>query len=77
MQTSVQQFLQENPKLAHFVRFNPVWYRHLTRNPERVLELEKASKAFYGKTLPQKADKLKSHMQMVNMLMQFTDLMKD
>ncbi|RYG74058.1 hypothetical protein EU245_04105 [Lentibacillus lipolyticus] len=77
MQISVQQFLQANPKLAHFVRFNPEWYRYLTRHPERVVELENASKVFYGKTLPQQADKIKNHMQMATMLMQFTDLMKD
>ncbi|GAA0445961.1 YlbE-like family protein [Lentibacillus halophilus] len=77
MQTSVQQFLQQNPRLAHFVRFNPIWYRYLTRDPTRVAELEKVSKSFYGKTWPQKADKIKHHMQMTAMLVQFADMMKD
>ncbi|TRM12289.1 hypothetical protein FH966_11670 [Lentibacillus cibarius] len=77
MQTSVRNFLEQNPKLAHFVRFNPDWYRYLSRNPNSVMELEKASKSFYGKTLPQQVDKIGSHIQMASMLLNVADLMKD
>ncbi|SFB18619.1 YlbE-like protein [Lentibacillus halodurans] len=77
MQANAYQYLKENPKLAHFVRLNPVWYRYLSRDPDRVQELEKASKQFYGKTLFQQVDKIGNHVQMVNMLINFADVMKD
>jgi hypothetical protein len=39
--------------------------------------LEKVSKEFYGKTFSQQIDKVGSHVQMVNMLINFADAMKD
>ncbi|MFD1360228.1 YlbE-like family protein [Lentibacillus salinarum] len=77
MQPFTYQYLQENPELAKFVRLNPVWYRYLTREPHRIQELEKASKQFYGKTFSQQVDKIGSHVQMVNMLINFAGVMKD
>lgn len=77
MQVSTYHYLQQNPKFANFVRFNPVWYRYLTRDPYRIQELEKASKQFYGKTFSQQVDKIGSHVQMINMLIHFTEAMKD
>ncbi|SFD82934.1 YlbE-like protein [Lentibacillus persicus] len=77
MQASVHNYLQQNPKYAHFVRLNPIWYRYLTREPSRVNELEKASRYFYGETFSQKVDKIGSHVQMLNMLINFTEIMKD
>lgn len=77
MQAFTYQFLQQNPKLAHFVRFNPIWYRYLTREPERVQELERASKQFYGKTFSQQVDKIGNHVQMANMLINLGGAMKD
>lgn len=77
MQESVYNYLQQNPKYAHFVRFNPIWYRYLTRDPYRVNELENESKYFYGETFSQQVDKIGSHVQMLNMLINFTEIMKD
>ncbi|MFB4167614.1 YlbE-like family protein [Virgibacillus sp. JSM 102003] len=77
MQTSTYQYLQQNPKLANFVRYNPVWYRYLSRDPYRVSELHKESKKFYGKTIPQQVEKIGNQVQMVNMLIQFAGAMKD
>ncbi|MGP4106869.1 YlbE-like family protein [Virgibacillus sp. L01] len=77
METSTYQYLQQNPKLANFVRYNPVWYRYLSRDPNRVRELNKESKKFYGKTFPQQVEKVGNQVQMVNMLIQFAGAMKD
>ncbi|QGS68600.1 hypothetical protein CV093_09060 [Oceanobacillus sp. 143] len=54
-----------------------MWYRYLSRDPNNILEMEKEAKKFYGKTLPQRLEKISSNMQMVGMLMQFADAMKD
>lgn len=70
-------YLRARPELANFVRYNPVWYRYLSREPQRIYELEEEAKLFYGKTLPQRLEKLNSQVQMVNMLIQFAGAMKD
>ncbi|WP_010530428.1 YlbE-like family protein [Lentibacillus jeotgali] len=77
MQTQVYQYLKQYPEFAHFVRLNPVWYRYLTREPQMVRELEGASKVFYGKTFSQQVGKIGSHVQMVKMLVNFANTMKD
>lgn len=60
-----------------FVRYNPEWYRYLSRDPDRIDELEKAAKQFYGQTFPQRVEKLNNQVQMVGMLLQFAGAMKD
>ncbi|WP_164669117.1 YlbE-like family protein [Virgibacillus doumboii] len=77
MQASVYQYLQQNPRLANFVRYNPEWYRYLSRNPYSLYEMEKEAKKFYGKTIPQQVEKIGNQVQMVNMLVQFAGAMKD
>ncbi|MEN1966993.1 YlbE-like family protein [Lentibacillus sp. N15] len=77
MQSRLFNYLQSRPDLLHFIRYNPSWYRYLTREPDQLSELEKAAKQFYGKTLPQRFEKLSNQVQMAGMLLQFTDLMKD
>lgn len=71
------QYLQKQPDLANFVRYNPIWYRYLSRDPQRVYELVDEAKSFYGKTFPQRLEKLNNQVQMVNMLIQFAESMKD
>lgn len=71
------QYVSSNPKLAMFVRYNPIWYRYLSRDPNRINEMEKEAKKFYGKTFPQQAEKINDKIQMINMLIQFAGAMKD
>lgn len=54
-----------------------MWYRYLSRDPDRVSELNKESKKFYGKTFPQQVEKVGNQVHMVNMLIQFAGAMKD
>lgn len=70
-------YLSNNPRLAMFVRYNPIWYRYLSREPERINEIEKEAKKFYGKTFSQQLDKVNNQVQMVRMLIQFAGEMKD
>ncbi|RDW17945.1 YlbE-like family protein [Oceanobacillus chungangensis] len=71
------QYISGNRQLANYIRYNPIWYRYLSRDPNRVLEMEKEAKKFYGKTFPQRLEKISNNIQMVGMLMQFADAMKD
>ncbi|SDJ74722.1 YlbE-like family protein [Sediminibacillus albus] len=77
MQPSLYQFLQDRQDLIHFVRMNPEWYRILTRNPDMLEVLEKEAKVFYGKTIPQRIERLSGQMQMVSMIIQMAGAMKD
>ncbi|WP_087973039.1 YlbE-like family protein [Oceanobacillus rekensis] len=77
MDPTVKQYLAENPELAEFIRYNPIWYRYLTRNPGEIEEMKKEAKVFYGKTFPQRIQSLNSQMQMINMLIQVAKGMKD
>lgn len=77
MNQEVIDYLANNEKLAVFVRYNPVWYRLLSRDPSRVGEIEKEAKVFYGRTLPQQIQNINSQIQMINMLAQVAKAMKD
>jgi len=77
MQSFCYQYLQENPDLLQFVRYNPIWYRYLTRDPNRLSELEREAKHYYGKTFSKRLEKFNNQVQMASMLMQFADAMKD
>lgn len=77
MNMNTYQYLKSRPDLHHFVRMNPIWYRYLMRNPNRIMEIEKESKQFYGKTMPQQLEKWNSRIEMVDMLLQFAEAMKD
>nr|WP_010649516.1 YlbE-like family protein [Oceanobacillus massiliensis] len=77
MDPMVTNYLKQNPNLAEFVRYNPVWYRYLSRDPGRMREIEKEAKVFYGKTLPQRIKNINEQVQMINMLSQVAKAMKD
>lgn len=70
-------FFQKNPDLAEFVRYNPIWYRYLMRDPSRVQELKKEAKKFYGKTFPQQVNTFNNQLQMIRMLAQMAKSMSD
>ncbi|GAB3799922.1 YlbE-like family protein [Virgibacillus kimchii] len=77
MDENTYQYLESNPSLLKFVRYNPIWYRYLAREPELVRGIEKEAKKFYGKTFSQRMDRVNNHVQMMGMLMQFAEAMKD
>lgn len=70
-------YLQAHPELLTFVRYNPMWYRYLSRDPSRLETVEREAKKFYGKTFSQRLEKMNNQVQMISMLMQFAGSMKD
>lgn len=77
MDPTSYQYVISRPQLAMFVRYNPVWYRYLSREPNRINEMEKEAEKFYGKTFPQRVEKINNQVQMIQMLIQFAGAMKD
>ena len=77
MESTCYYYLKSNPELLRFVRLNPIWYRYLARDPSRMNEIEKEAKIFYGKTIPQRLEKMSHHIQMASMLIQLAGNMKD
>lgn len=77
MKMSVFYQLQSQPELIQFVRYNPKWYRYLMRDPEKVRDLPKEAKKFYGKTLSQRLEKFSDQVRMVDMMIKFAGAMKD
>lgn len=77
MDPTVYQYVSKREELIRFIRLNPVWYRYLSRDPKLIAALEKEAKIFYGKTLPQRIEKINNNIQMLNMLAQFAGAMRD
>lgn len=71
-------YLQNNPKIREYIRFEPIWYRYLSRDGlERIEELEIEAKRFYGLTFPQRMERFNQQLQMASMLMNVAKMMKD
>ncbi len=70
-------YLQQREDLWSFIRKNPEWYRYLSRDKNRLRELEYTSKQYYGKTLPQRLEKTQQNIQLVQLLMQMAGSMND
>lgn len=77
MHPSCYTYLQAHPELAAFVRYNPRWYRYLSRGADKIGEMEKEAKQYYGKTISQRLENMNNQVQMISMLMQFAGEMKD
>lgn len=74
MDNDVRIKLRERPDLLQYIRKHPEWYRYLSRDPERITDLEKGAKVFYGKTFPQRVEKIGNNLQMLRM---FASLAKE
>ncbi|MDT8859152.1 YlbE-like family protein [Alkalihalobacillus sp. MEB130] len=70
MRADVQQILHERPELRHYIRQHPNWYRKLTRDPGQIPVLEKEANQFYGRTLPQRVEKVQNSLGLVMMMME-------
>lgn len=69
MRKELQRFLSVRPDLQHFIRLNPHWYRRLGRRPYDVKEMEEEAKRFYGKTLPQRVERLNQQLKMAKFML--------
>ncbi|HHW38263.1 MAG TPA: hypothetical protein GXX18_13665 [Bacillales bacterium] len=75
MRREIQSYLQSRPDMLMFVRESPGWYRKLSRSPEKVFEIEQEAKIFYGRTFPQRMDRLNESIQFANMLLGMMNVM--
>lgn len=69
MRHEVQLFLSSRPDLARFVREKPIWYRLLSRSPEKMYQIEQEARIFYGQTFSQRIDRIQQQVQLVQILM--------
>ncbi|GAE33826.1 YlbE-like family protein [Halalkalibacter akibai] len=70
MRADVQRLLYERPDLRSYVRQHPNWYRKLSRDPSQISMLEKEANQFYGRTLPQRVEKVQNSLGLVMMMME-------
>ncbi|GAF22238.1 MULTISPECIES: YlbE-like family protein [Shouchella] len=70
MRADIRAKMMQDQKIREFMRYHPEWYRHLSRNPERLAEMEKESNYFYGKTFPQRVERMQNNVSMMVMLME-------
>ncbi len=62
LRAEIQLVFNEYPELRQYVRQHPSWYRRLSREPSQLSALEKEANYFYGRTLPQRVEKVQSHL---------------
>ncbi|MFB4211011.1 YlbE-like family protein [Shouchella sp. 1P09AA] len=70
MREDIRLKMMQDAKLREFMRYHPEWYRTLSRNPQRLNEMEKESNYFYGKTFPQRVERMQNNVSMMVMLME-------
>lgn len=77
MNLSIKEYLKERPDLIKFLRYNPEWYRYLSRDPNNITDMETEAKIFYGKTFTQRLEKFREKVQLTSMLINMTEILKD
>ena len=66
MSIECQIILNKNPNLKRFLHENPRYYKLLNRDPNYIHELENNMKEKYKLTLPDKIDKFKNKLDMLD-----------
>ncbi|WP_240375078.1 YlbE-like family protein [Bacillus piscicola] len=69
MEPQLGEWIHSSPEYKEFIRFHPVWYRLLNRNPELIEEFVEESRRYHGQTLPQRLERFKGNMDMALMLL--------
>jgi YlbE-like protein len=77
MRKDVLDFLKSDEDYIKFIRQKPKWYRKLSRNPELIEEFRLASLEFFGKTIPQRVDKLQNQVQMASFMIDMFHVLKE
>lgn len=77
MRKDVLDFLQSDEEYIKFIRQQPKWYRKLSRNPELIEDFRLASLEFFGKTIPQRVDKLQNQVQMASFMIDMFQVLKE
>ena len=65
--------LDNNPYLKRYLRSHSNYYKNIIRNPIFINEIEELMKKEYNLTIPDKLDKIKDNIAMIN---NFMDILK-
>ena len=77
MRPDIIRLINENHEFRAFIRQNPGWYRKLSRDPSAIQSLEKEANYFYGRTFPQRVEKMQSNIGLAMMMMEMFKMGKD
>jgi hypothetical protein len=69
MRKDVYLYLEQHKELMAFLREQPIWYRKLTRDPNKLQNMEIESLHYYKKTIPHHVAKFSNGVQMASMMM--------
>ncbi len=69
MMMSVQYLINNNPYLKKYLRENSFYYKNLLRHPEFIYQLNDLMRISYKLTLPDKLDRIKDNIHMLNTFM--------
>lgn len=63
--------------MLYFLRKHPIWYRKLSYGDSAFDEFIREMRLFYGKTIPQRVERVKNQLQMVDLIISLSKAMKD
>lgn len=69
MSVNIQFMLEANPFLKKYLREHSNYYKEIIRNPSFIKEMEELMKKEYGLTFPDKLEKIKNNISMINTFM--------
>ena len=69
MNYQIQMYLNTNPYLKRFLRENSFYYKQLIRHPESIKEIMELMQKEYKLSLPDKLDKIRSDISLINTFM--------
>ncbi|WP_216830900.1 YlbE-like family protein [Alkalihalobacterium elongatum] len=74
MRNDINVLLRSQPEIKQFIRQHPHWYRKLSRDPYQIRQLEVEVNQFYGKTFPQRMERIQNNLQLAMMLLQMLQM---
>ena len=69
MNFKIQYLLNSNPLLKEYLRYHANFYKNIIREPNTINEIISLMKKEYHQTLPDKLDKIKNNISMINTFM--------
>nr|WP_254112610.1 YlbE-like family protein [Bacillus pumilus] len=73
----VQEFVMAEEERIKFIRQRPLWYRQLTRHPDKLSSFELDKMNFFEKTIPHRVSQLSNSVQMAEMMIQMFQAMRN
>lgn len=68
MNEYVKSRLKDNEKLRMYLRDNSYWYKILSRDPNKIIDMENEMKDKYGLRFKDKIEKVNNIIEIINML---------